>query len=69
MLKLSKQPGEREHRWAHLLCGEAVIAAADTTTKRGAGDGSAFEVRIAQLEQEVADLRAEVARLAARIAG
>ena len=69
VLKLSKQPGEREHRWAHLLCGEAAVAAAETTTKRGASDGSAFEARIAQLEQEVADLRAEVAQLAARIAG
>lgn len=71
VLKLPKQPGEREHRWAHLLCGEAAVVAAETTAKRGAsaGDGAALEARIAYLEQEVAELRAEIAQMAARIAG
>ena len=71
VLKLPKQPAEREHRWAHLLCGEAAVAAAETTAKRGAsaGDGAALEARIAHLEQEVAELRTEIAQMAARIAG
>jgi len=71
VLKLPKQPGAREYRWAHLLCGEAAVAAAETTARRGAGtgDSTALEARVAQLEQEVAELRAEVAQMAARISG
>ncbi len=69
VLKLPKQPGEREHRWAHLLCGEVAVVAAETTVKRSTSDGSALEARIAHLEQEVAELRAELAQMAARIAG
>ena len=70
VLKLPKQPGEREYRWAHMLCGAAAVAAAETTARRGAGPGdiTALEARVAQLEQEVAQLRAEIAQMAARIA-
>jgi hypothetical protein len=67
VLKLPKQPGEREHRWAHLLCGEAAVAVAETSVKRNASDSSALEARVAHLEQEVAELRAEIARMADRI--
>jgi hypothetical protein len=67
VLKLPKQPGEREHRWAHLLCGEVAVAVAETAVKRNASDGSALEARVARLEQEVAELRSEIARMADRI--
>jgi len=69
VLRLPKQPGEREHRWAHLLCGEVTVAETGTRRAVGAADGSSLEARIVGLEQELADLRAEVARLAAAITG
>jgi uncharacterized protein YceH (UPF0502 family) len=51
-LKLLRQAGAREPRWAHLLCGEPVeIPAAPVTP-------SVLEERVARLEQEVAELRA-----------
>lgn len=55
VLKLPRQPGAREQRWAHLLCGEPVIPAAATAP---AGTRSDLEERVARLEQEVAELRA-----------
>lgn len=59
--KLPKQPGSREHRWAHLLCGAPAQGCA---TDAGAGDSvagdSALEERVARLESEVAELRAAI---------
>ena len=56
-LKLPRQPGAREQRWTHLLCGEppampvaAPVAASD------------LEARVARLEAEVAELRAALAK-------
>ncbi|MFB0935259.1 MAG: DUF480 domain-containing protein [Propionivibrio sp.] len=59
-VKLPKQPGSREHRWAHLLCGEAGLPAAEAPTSTG---DSALEERIARLEQEVAELRTALAEI------
>jgi hypothetical protein len=53
VLKLPRQPGSREPRWVHLLCGEPLagpVAAAPVA--------SDLEQRVVQLEQEVAELRA-----------
>lgn len=59
-VKLPKQPGAREPRWAHLLCGEVQIEAA--TERPVAGDRLAeLEARVAALEAEVAELRAVIA--------
>lgn len=69
VLKLPKQPGEREHRWAHLLCGAVAVAESGARTSVGGADKGALEERLARLEQEVADLRAELAQLVAGIAG
>ncbi len=59
-LKLPRQPGAREQRWTHLLCGEplpmpqaAPIASTD------------LEERVARLEVEVAELRAALAKFIA----
>lgn len=64
-VQLDRRPGERERRWAHLLCGEpdvsavpAVAAAAPSAT--AAGPAAA---RIAELEADVAALRARLDRL------
>lgn len=64
-VRLPKQPGSREHRWAHLLCGEASLPAPQETTREDTG---ALETRVARLEQEVAELRATLAALTGRTA-
>ena len=69
VLRLPKQPGEREHRWAHQLCGAVTIADSAPQRNVGGSDNGALEERLTRLEQEVADLRAELAQLAAGIAG
>jgi uncharacterized protein len=51
VVKLPRAPGEREARWAHLLCGEVALSAAPQQES-----GSEIEA-----------LRAEQARLAARL--
>jgi len=50
---LPRQPGAREQRWTHLVCGEpAEIPAAAPLAATN------LEERVARLEQEVAELRA-----------
>jgi len=65
-VKLTKAPGAREQRWAHLLCGpvdEAQWASGGAARQL---DGNALE-RIARLEAEVAELRATVSQLCAEL--
>jgi uncharacterized protein len=71
VLKLPRSPGEREHRWVHLLCGEVVIpppratafgevaAGADVS----AGEWAAIKAEQTRQAQEVAALRTMVERL------
>jgi uncharacterized protein YceH (UPF0502 family) len=69
-VKLPRQPGSREARWAHLLCGEvafdvsAAVAGDESVTT---GELAALKVNIAQLRGEVAELRALVERLYAEL--
>jgi uncharacterized protein YceH (UPF0502 family) len=61
VVKLAKAPGEREARWAHLLCGEPVLPVA----MRGVpGSGGSDTVALSEL----AAIKAEQARLAAEVA-
>ena len=60
VLRLARGPGERESRWAHLLCGEAGLQAAEADA---GGAGSAPSVA----SSELAALKAELARAHARI--
>lgn len=63
-VRLPKQPGSREYRWAHLLCGEVSLPAATRApVDERAPDG--LSERVERLEHELAELRAEVARLSA----
>ena len=57
--KLPKQPGSREHRWAHLLCGPVVTAPqlSDSRSAPAADELAALERRVACLEEEIASLR------------
>jgi uncharacterized protein len=72
-VKLARAPGEREARWAHLLCGEVAQPAVRLAGAAGAGfvdEGvSAGELAALRAEQtrladEVASLKALVHRLA-----
>jgi hypothetical protein len=59
VLKLPRQPGAREPRWTHLLCGEPILE----TPGAASVTPSALETRVTQLEQDVAELRASLALL------
>jgi uncharacterized protein YceH (UPF0502 family) len=59
---LARQPGTKESRYAHLLCGEvadAVVAWTPASSPASADDAD----RVQRLEVEVADLRKEMADL------
>ncbi len=59
-VKLPKQPGSREHRWAHLLCGEVAMPIVEAPLAPASAE---LEERVARLEHEVAQLRAAIASL------
>ena len=56
-VKLPKAPGAREHRWAHLLCGEVDL---QSGSRPSAGTGATTAERLAVMEAEVVELRATV---------
>jgi uncharacterized protein YceH (UPF0502 family) len=73
VVRLARQPGSREGRWAHLLCGEPDEPRALTFTSSAAGAqasgaspqgaSAAFEalvLRVERLESELAALRARL---------
>ena len=66
-VKLPKQAGSREHRWAHLLGGpieaDAAAVAAGTDDSVTTGELATLKSNIAQLRDDVAELRALVERL------
>ncbi len=59
-MKLERQPGQKEARYAHLLSGEVDHAAiaVESATPRSGGSGS--NERIEKLENEVESLRSEL---------
>lgn len=65
--KLPRQPGMRESRYMHLLCGE--VEAAEPEAVQPAEASPADDDRLARLEGEVAGLRAELAELRQQLAG
>jgi uncharacterized protein YceH (UPF0502 family) len=70
--ELPRQPGMREQRFAHLLCGEPKLeAAAAPGTSRVSSQAAAagMEARLERLEAELADLRSEVDALKASVGG
>jgi uncharacterized protein YceH (UPF0502 family) len=72
VVKLARAAGEREARWAHLLCGEALLPTRGTAPgvvdDAGggitAGELAALKAEQTRLAAEVADLKALVQRLA-----
>lgn len=67
VVKLPKQPGSREHRWAHLLAGpvDAALAVEPVTEAPAAASEDITELRaeVAELREELAALRALVETL------
>ena len=69
-VRLPRQPGAREARWAHLLCGEPALDAApraDADESVTTGEIAAVKANVARLQGEVAELRALVERLYAEL--
>jgi uncharacterized protein YceH (UPF0502 family) len=66
VVRLPRQTGFKESRYAHLLSGPPAAAPAETPPAEpaGAADGD----RVGRLEQEVAGLRRELAELKAQLA-
>lgn len=71
VVRLPRAPGEREARWAHLLCGEVQLPAA-LPSAAGSVAGSAdtqaeMRAEIDSLKAEVSQLKSLVHRLAAEL--
>ena len=69
-VRLPRQPGAREARWAHLLCGEPALDAApraDADDSVTTGEIAAVKANVARLQGEVAERRALVDRLDAEL--
>jgi hypothetical protein len=64
VVQIPRGPGQREDRYAHLLCGPVdAEALSDRMPRRGDAGPSALEVRVAALESEIADIRERLAAL------
>lgn len=68
--ELPRQPGARENRWVHLLCGAparesvaAAYAAPHHSDQNSIGAVAALRADVGRLETDVAELKAFVARL------
>jgi len=63
VVRIPRAPGQREDRFAHLLCGDPDIEAAPQAARSRAPASDESAERITQLENEVATLKAELQRL------
>jgi uncharacterized protein len=70
VVKLARGPGERESRWAQLLCGEvsapAAVAGAEPASV-GAGEIAALKAELDRQGAELASLKALVQRMASEL--
>lgn len=68
VVKLPKQAGSREHRWAHLLSGpiEAAAESAHSQAPAGPGTLAALQAELDALRDEVAEIRQMIAELKER---
>jgi hypothetical protein len=68
VVKLARQPGQRDQRWAHLLCGEVEAATASLETPVPAGaPRSGLAERVERLEAQVATLQRDLDEIRSRL--
>ncbi|MDH4059675.1 MAG: YceH family protein [Aquincola sp.] len=67
VVKLARAPGEREARWAHLLCGEVAAGPARAGAANDADGGSLSAGELAALKAEQTRLAAQVEALQAQV--
>ena len=60
VVRLERQPGQKDARYAHLLAGPVDASVAAAASVRHASIAGAASEKIGQLENEVAELRAEL---------
>ena len=62
--EIGRAPGQREDRYAHLLCGDVEVSAIASAAPRGAASSvsgiAALEERVRVLEEQVAELKARL---------
>lgn len=63
VVRLNREPGKRDHRWAHLFSGEIDVETIVTTSQSSAPINNEQDQRIADLEQQVKTLKDEVAEV------
>jgi uncharacterized protein YceH (UPF0502 family) len=69
VVRLAREPGRRESRYAHLFSGEVANVAPANETNDAAPAAAATSSRIERLEEEVRQLRAEFEELKKRLGG
>lgn len=71
VMKLPKQPGSREHRWAHLLAGPVEVDAGKAPPFEPSAEGEleALKTEVAALRDELSALRALVEELQEKLHG
>lgn len=63
VVKLPRTPGERESRWAHLLCGEVSVSVSEVSARGVVAEDTASYEEIDALKAEQKRLNDEVMRL------
>ena len=66
VMTLPRQPGQKEARFAHLLCGEPEIPEGNAWVSPGGAD-NALAARVDSLEAEVVNLRQELENLKKKV--
>ena len=69
VVDLPKQPGQKEGRYAHLLCGEDAIekmSSAPASAIRASTQSNELETRVQNLESELTDLKKRLADIEAQ---
>ncbi|MEJ2160470.1 MAG: DUF480 domain-containing protein [Chromatiales bacterium] len=67
VVRLAREPGKRESRYAHLFSGEVQSGAAATSVAADPDHSPSLGARVYRLEQQVADLAEQLGRLRKRL--
>lgn len=67
VVQLPRAPGQREERWAHLLCGPVDLAALQAASQQQQASVAADATLLATLEARVAALETRLAELESRL--